>query len=173
RLRAVLETRRVAEVGGPDAEPGLVLQLGCRRSVAVSPLPVTGGAPGALVGLAPAGNRGGIEHRRLRKRNRRRVRPRESGVEPLDGRDRQPPLGRGEAAEGGHVARDAALERAQEVLVGRRLAARRRAQLEAPAREIARARRQVLVDRERGRAVAAPVLTVTPGAGVVVDGGGF
>src|SRR5213083_884291 len=66
RFGAVLEARRVAKIGRPDAEAGLVLQLRRRRSVAVSPLPVTGGAPGALVGLAPAGNRGGIEHRRLR-----------------------------------------------------------------------------------------------------------
>src|SRR5438046_6146657 len=67
RLGAVLEARRVAEIGGPDAEPGLVLQLGRRRSVAVSPLPVTGGAAAGLVGLAPAGDGGGIERRRLRK----------------------------------------------------------------------------------------------------------
>src|SRR6266481_822101 len=85
-LGPVLETRRVAQIGGPDAEPGLVLQLGRRRSVAVSPLSVTGGAAAGRVGLAPAGDGGGIERRRLGKGNRHRMRAREGGVEPLDGR---------------------------------------------------------------------------------------
>src|SRR5262249_45457298 len=39
-------------------------------------------------------------------------------------------------------------------------------------REVARARREVLVDREVGRTVAASVLAVAPGAAVVVDRGG-
>ena len=182
-LRAALEARRVAQIGGTDREAIRIAVLPyARAGILGATILGLGRALGETMAvtmvignrseLPTARDRGVVGRRRNPRREGRRGRcGREAREEPLHGDDGEPPLPVGQTMEGRHVARDAALQRAQQVVVGRELAARRRAELEYPAREVARERCAVLVDRERRRAVAAAVLAVAPGAGVVVDGG--